>query len=84
VTGQPVKLLSGRFGNYVTDGTTNATLPKDFTPEELTFQQALDLLAERAARGPAPKGRRGSRSKAAATPKKAAKKSSRRTKPPAE
>jgi DNA topoisomerase-1 len=74
VTQQPVKLLAGRYGNYVTDGTTNATLPKDIAPEALTFQQALDLLAERAARGPAgPRGRRGRGAKAAA-PKKAAKK----------
>jgi DNA topoisomerase-1 len=66
VTNNPVKLLEGRFGNYVTDGVTNATLPKDYTPESLTFQQALDLLAERAARGPAtPRGRRG---RAAAKP----------------
>ncbi|HEX5102741.1 MAG TPA: type I DNA topoisomerase [Pirellulaceae bacterium] len=76
ITSQPVKLLSGRYGNYVTDGTTNATLPKDIDPETLTFQQALDLLAERAARGPAaPRGRKG-RAKPAA-PKKAAKKSGR-------
>jgi DNA topoisomerase-1 len=79
VTGQPVKLLSGRYGNYVTDGTTNATLPKDVTPESLTFPQALDLLAERAARGPAVKrGRRGGgRTAKAAAPKKAAKRSGR-------
>jgi DNA topoisomerase-1 len=85
VTTQPVKLLSGRYGNYVNDGTTNATLPKDVEPETLTFQQALDLLAERAARGPAtPRGKR--RGKAAAPKaalKKAAKKSS-RSKSPAE
>lgn len=68
ITGQPVKLLSGRYGNYVTDGTTNATLPKGVTPEELTFQQALDLLAERAARGPAPKRGRGRRGKSAPPP----------------
>jgi DNA topoisomerase-1 len=55
VTGKPVKLLSGRFGNYVTDGETNATLPKDVTVEELTFDRAIDLLAERAAKGPAKK-----------------------------
>jgi DNA topoisomerase-1 len=79
VTGQPVKLLSGRYGNYVTDGTTNATLPKDISPESLTFPQALDLLAERAARGPAVKrGRRGgARTAKAAAPKKAAKRSGR-------
>jgi DNA topoisomerase-1 len=68
-----VKLLSGRYGNYVTDGTTNATLPKDIAPEALTFQQALDLLAERAARGPVVKrGRRGGRA-AGGGGKKAAK-----------
>jgi DNA topoisomerase-1 len=82
VTNNPVKLLEGRFGNYVTDGVTNATLPKDYTPETLTFQQALDLLAERAARGPAtPRGRRGRGAAKAApakakTAKKAAKKKS--------
>src|SRR5439155_2338606 len=65
VTKQPVKLLSGRYGNYVTDGVTNATLPRDYTPESLTFQQALDLLAERAARGPSPRARRGRTAKAA-------------------
>jgi DNA topoisomerase-1 len=75
VTNNPVKLLSGRFGNYVTDGVTNATLPKDYTPESLTFQQALDLLAERAARGPAtPRGRRGKAAAKTGTTKKAAKK----------
>jgi DNA topoisomerase-1 len=73
VTSEPVKLLSGRYGNYVTDGTTNATLPKDIAPEALTFQQALDLLAERAARGPVVKrGRRGGRA-AGGGGKKAAK-----------
>jgi DNA topoisomerase-1 len=75
-----VKVLSGRFGDYVTDGTTNATLPKDFTPDSLTFEQALDLLAERAARGPSTRGRRGRGAKAAkpAPEKKATKKSSRK------
>ena len=66
VTTQPVKLLAGRYGNYVTDGTTNATLPKGITPEELTFQQALDLLAERAARGPSVKRGRGGRGRTSA------------------
>jgi DNA topoisomerase I len=76
VTNQQVKLLSGRFGNYVTDGVTNATLPRDYTPESLTFQEALDLLAERAARGPSTRGRR-SRAAKGTTPPKAAKRSSR-------
>jgi len=83
VTGQPVKVLAGRYGNYVTDGTTNATLPKDYTPETLNFQQALDLLAERAARGPSKSSRRkaAKAAKPAAekkTAKKAAKKSAKK------
>jgi DNA topoisomerase I len=51
VTGKDVQVLDGRYGPYVTDGTTNASLPKDSAPEELTFEQALDLLAARAAAG---------------------------------
>ena len=50
VTGEPIKLLSGRYGPYVTDTATNASLPKGTTPEDLTFEQAVELLAERAAR----------------------------------
>jgi DNA topoisomerase-1 len=55
VTGNPVKLLEGRFGPYVTDGTTNASLPKAADPASFTFESALELLAERAARGPSVK-----------------------------
>lgn len=62
VTGQPVRVLAGRYGTYVTDGVTNATLPKDVDVQSLTFAQALDLLAERAARGPATRRRRSGRS----------------------
>jgi len=53
VTGKPVKVMEGRFGPYVTDGITNATLPKGTDPTSLTAEQALALLAERAAKGPA-------------------------------
>ena len=63
ITGNPVKLLEGRFGPYVTDGTTNASLPKAADPATFTFEAALDLLAERAARGPSTK--KSSRKKAA-------------------
>jgi DNA topoisomerase-1 len=52
VTGKPVQLLDGRYGPYVTDGTTNASVPKGTAVDELTFQEALDLLATRAAAGP--------------------------------
>ncbi|MDB5689439.1 MAG: topoisomerase subunit omega [Sphingomonas bacterium] len=57
VTGKPIKLMEGRFGPYVTDGETNATLPKTSDPQELTAEQALVLLEERAAKGP-PKGKK--------------------------
>ena len=52
ITGEKVQLLDGRYGPYVTDGTTNASLPKGTAVEELTFNEALDLLAARAALGP--------------------------------
>lgn len=52
VTGKPVNLLAGRYGPYVTDGTTNASLPRGMTPEEVTLEKALELLADRAAKGP--------------------------------
>ncbi len=71
VTGKPVHLLDGRYGPYVTDGETNASLPRGADPAEITFDFALHLLKERAERGPA---RRGTRSKAAGGRKKAAKK----------
>ena len=58
VTGQPVKLLEGRYGPYVTDGQTNASLPKGVSAESVTHESALQLLAARAAKGPAPKRRR--------------------------
>jgi DNA topoisomerase-1 len=56
ITGKPVKVMEGRFGPYVTDGTTNATLPKGTDPATLDAEQALTLLSERAAKGP-PKGK---------------------------
>jgi DNA topoisomerase-1 len=72
VTGQPVRVLAGRYGTYVTDGVTNATLPKDVDPQSLTLDRALELLAERAARGPATRRRRGGRSTGSAARRKKA------------
>ncbi|HEX3870648.1 MAG TPA: type I DNA topoisomerase [Pirellulales bacterium] len=57
VTKQPILLQEGRYGPYVTDGTTNASLPKGTSAEELTTEQATTLLAERAAKGPPTKKR---------------------------
>ena len=45
----------------MTDGTVNATLPKGTLPDELTMERAVELLAEKAAKGPAPKKPRGGR-----------------------
>jgi DNA topoisomerase-1 len=52
-----IKLMEGRFGPYVTDGTTNATLPKSLSPDQLTLEEAAQLIDERAAKGPPAKGR---------------------------
>jgi DNA topoisomerase-1 len=66
-----IKLMEGRFGPYVTDGTTNATLPKSLAPEQLTLEEAAQLIDERAAKRPAPKKARGRK---APVKKKASKK----------
>ena len=52
-----IRLMEGRFGPYVTDGSTNATLPKTLSPEALTLEEAAQLLDERAAKGPSKKSR---------------------------
>ncbi len=57
-SGKPIVLKEGRFGPYVTDGETNASLRKGDSAEEITLQRAIELLAERRAAGPAPKRRR--------------------------
>ena len=70
-----LKVMEGRFGAYVTDGTTNATLPKTIAPEELTLEEAAQLIDERAAKGPAKgKAKRKAPAKKAAAKKKPAKK----------
>src|SRR5262249_10491519 len=57
--GGPVVVKNGRYGPYVSHDGVNATLPSDITPETVTLQQALPLLAARAARGTGKKPRRG-------------------------
>ena len=57
-TARPIVVKDGRFGPYVTDGETNASLRRGDEPESLTMDRALELLAERRAKGPAPKKRR--------------------------
>jgi DNA topoisomerase-1 len=53
--GGTVQVLSGRYGPYVKHGKVNATLPKDRDPEQVTLLEAVELLAARAAKGPAKK-----------------------------
>ena len=57
VSGKPVVVKDGRFGPYVTDGETNATLRKDDAVETVTLERAAELLAEKRARGPVKRGR---------------------------
>ncbi len=57
INGLPVVVKEGRFGAYVTDGETNATLRKADAVESLTIERASELLAEKRAKGPAPKKR---------------------------
>jgi DNA topoisomerase-1 len=66
VSGKPMIVKDGRFGAYVTDGEFNATLRKDDSIEELTSERAAELLAEKRAKGPAPKRKAPVRKKAVA------------------
>ncbi len=69
-----ITIKSGRFGPYVTDGTTHASLKKGQDPESITLTEALDMLAEKRAKGPSkPKGRGAARKPTSAKkPKRAA------------
>jgi DNA topoisomerase-1 len=75
--GTTLKILSGRFGPYVTDGRTNASIPKAIDPESLTYSQAQELLAAR--REAAPSQRRGARRGRAAAGGRAGRRASTKT-----
>src|SRR4051794_4918922 len=81
VSGAPVVVKAGRFGEYVTDGEYNATLRKDDSVEAITIERAAELLAERRAKGPAKKAaKRGAKkSTAKKATKKTAKKSAKKS-----
>ncbi len=74
VTKNPLQLFDGRYGPYVTDGETNASLPKDTPPDALTFELALQLLADRAAMG----GTKKKRGRSSSTTKGAVKKTTKK------
>ena len=82
--GEPIKVMSGRYGPYVTSGGVNANVPKGTDPQVVTLEQAVALLAERAAKGGGKKakGRRGpSKNAASGAAKKPASKAKRASKP---
>jgi len=57
-SGKEIKVLEGRFGPYVSDGTTHATLPKTADPKAVTLEEAVALIDAKAAKGSSTKGRR--------------------------
>jgi len=73
--GETVAVFEGRYGPYVKHGKINATLPKDTEPDSVSLEQALDLIAAKAAKGGGTKKKKAAKKKKkAATKKKAAKK----------
>ncbi|GAA2374322.1 type I DNA topoisomerase [Nonomuraea africana] len=72
---KPVVVKEGRFGPYVTDGETNASLRKGDTVEDITIERAAELLAERRERAPAPKKKAPAKKATTTTKKKPAAKS---------
>jgi len=65
-SGKDIKVMEGKYGPYASDGTTHATLPKGADPKAVTLDEAIRLIDERAAKGPAKKkgGRKPARKKA--------------------
>jgi DNA topoisomerase-1 len=68
--GAMVKLMRGRYGPYVTDGSTNATIPRDSDPLSVTLDQAVQLIAERVAKGGGKKPKKAAKKAAAPKPAK--------------
>ncbi|MEV1145634.1 type I DNA topoisomerase [Micromonospora sp. NPDC049799] len=74
LTEKPLVIKDGRFGPYVTDGEFNASLRRGQTPEALTLEEASEMLAEKRAKGPAPKKKAAAKKAAPAKKATAAKK----------
>jgi len=72
VSGKPVLVKDGRFGPYVTDGETNATLRRGDDPESITPERGFELLAEKRAKGPTTRKRAAKKTASKATAKKTA------------
>ena len=66
-------MRDGKYGPYVNHGKVNATLPKDVVPEQITLQQALELIAAKAGKPAGGKKKTTAKKKAAAKPKTGAK-----------
>ncbi|MEM9669322.1 MAG: type I DNA topoisomerase [Pseudomonadota bacterium] len=71
--GGPIQVLEGRYGPYVKHGKINATIPKDWDPADVNVDQALELIAEKAAKKGAKKKKAPAKKKATAKKKAAAK-----------
>ena len=71
-SGKPIVVKAGRFGPYVTDGETNATLPRTMAAEAVTLDEAVELLKARRAAGPSKKSARGRKAPAKKAPAKKA------------
>ncbi|SFR44788.1 DNA topoisomerase I [Microbacterium azadirachtae] len=70
-SGKPIRIRDGRFGAYVTDGETNVTIPRGQQVQDITFEIAVQMLADKRAKGPAPKRGARTAAKKAAPVKKA-------------
>jgi DNA topoisomerase I len=62
-SGKDIKVMEGRYGPYVTDGTTHATLPKSADPKLVTLEQAVEWIDAKAAKGRSAKGKKPTRRK---------------------